>query len=355
MKVELLTPDKEKEYGQFLQSKDQALFNASLLQRDFIRTLCPDAIPYYFIAIEDGEIIGALPSFMKKGKIGPVLNSLPWFGSNPGIVTDSMEAFYMLLQAFENTAKWTDCFSSTIISPPNQDQEIYENYFDNKEVFCDYRTGLITQLPEFKNYEQFATDLMKKFHQKTRNQIVKAIQNCKVYESYGEDDWEFLIKTHKENMKAVGAFPKEKEFGIIKKNFKSGVDYRLYVALANDNQERCGALLVENFNQTVEYIVPAVKVEYRHLNPMNLLVFSAMGDAAQKGFKYWNWGGTKLPQQGGVYHFKKRFGAGELEYKYYTRIHGYLSFDITKKWLNDNYPYFFVMPSELLDSDDFNP
>lgn len=353
MKVELLTHDREDEYDKFLKSREDSLFNASLIHRDFIRTLCPNALPYYFTAINDqNKIVGVLPSFILKGKIGPVLNSLPWYGSNPGVVADSQEAFYMLLQAFDNTARWTGCFSSTIISPPNQDQDNYEYYFNAQNVFCDDRNGLITKLPKFNDHQQFASDLLKKIHQKTRNQIIKATQNCQVYESYGNDDWQFLINTHRENMNSVGGVPKKNEFDIIKNHFKKGDDYRLYVAFTDDGKaERCGALLVEYFNKTVEYIVPAVKLEHRALNPMNILIFSAMGDAAQKGYKYWNWGGTKLPSQGGVYHFKKRFGASESEYKYYTRVYGYLSFDVTQKWLRENYPYFYVLPYSLLDND----
>lgn len=353
MKVELLTHEMEKEYEAFLRSQDQSLFNASLLQRDFIRTLCPDAIPYYFVALEDAKIVGALPSFMKKGKLGPVLNSMPWFGSNPGVTTENRMAFEMLLKAFDSTAKWTDCFSSTIISPPNQDQTFYEYYFSGKEVFCDCRSGLVTKLPDFINMEQFAKSLLQKVHSKTRNQILKSIQTCQVYESYTDDDWNFLKQTHKENMHAVGAPFKEKEFDIIRNHFRKGVDYKLYVALTNDSKaERIAALLVEYYNQTVEYITPAIKVDYRPLCPMHLLIFSAMGDAAQKGFKHWNWGGTKMPAQGGVYHFKKRFGAVETEYKYYSRVYGYMPFDVTKKWLKDNYPYFYVIPYSLLEEEE---
>jgi hypothetical protein len=357
MKVELLTPEREGEYFEFLQKNSNSLFNASLTFRNFFRTLCPDAIPYYFLAIDDVEfdgsetelcqkIVGVLPSFMLKGPLGPVLNSMPWFGSNPGVITDNPEAMIFLLQAFENTAKWTGCFSSTFITPPNQDQFIYETFFDKEEIFIEQRKGLITSLPRFNNPDIFIKKLLNQVHQKTRNQIVKSMGTCQVYETYSIDDWKFLEETHIANMAAVGALSKKKEFEIIRKNFRQTIDYKLYVAFHNG--ERVAALLLEYFNETVEYITPAVIEKYRHLCPMHLLIFSAMGDAAQNGMKYWNWGGTKVPGQEGVYRFKKRFGAVESEYKYYTKIYLDLNIDITPKWLLDNYKYFFVMPFSLL-------
>lgn len=351
MKVELLTSEREKAYSEFLLKYDCSLFNASLIFRDFIRTLCPDVLPYYFIVIEGEEIIGALPSFMKKGPLGPVLNSMPWFGANPGIISNDDQVTMMLLQAFNNTAKWTGCFSSTLISPPNQSQDLYEIFFDDKEVFAEPRIGLITELPQFKGGEQFASSLLKDMHQKTRNQIIKSVKGCLAYESYGPEDWMFLEDTHEENMLAVGGMSKTaKEFAIIRKHFRKGIDYKLYVALTNDDKaERVAALLVEYHNKTVEYITPVIIAQYRHLCPMHLLIFSAMGDAAQKGMKWWNWGGTKLPAQEGVYHFKKRFNAMESEYRYYTQIYKELPYDVKPKWLAENYTYFYVLPYGLLE------
>lgn len=350
MKVELLTKDKEKQYSEFLLNHDHSLFNASLLFRDFLCTLLPGATPYYFLAIDEGQIVGALPSFLKKGPFGPVLNAMPWFGSNPGIVADNDMAKTFLLQAFENTAKWTGCFSSTFISPPNQDNFLYETFFDNKDALTETRKGLITEIPIFQNSEQFANDLLAKVHPKTRNQIIKSTETCLAFESSGPDDWDFLKRVHQENMAEVGAPAKNKEFDIIRKHFRKGHDYKLYVALTNDTSAtRVAALLVERFNKTVEYITPVIDHRYRHLCPMHLLVFSAMGDAAQQGFRYWNWGGTRLPQQEGVYHFKKRWGADETEYKYYTQIFGTFAFDVKPNAIIKHYPGFYVLPFSLLE------
>jgi hypothetical protein len=350
MKVELLTPEREKEYSAYILRNESSTFNASILFRDFIRVLCPDSLPYYFIAIEENEIVGVLPSFLKKGPVGPVLNSMPWFGNNPGVIADTDGAAIMLLQAFENTAKWTECFSSSFISPLNQDQDLYDSFFWNKEVLSDKRVGLITGLPILVSNEQFSIDLLKKIHQKTKERIIKASKSCMIYESYTQDDWDFLKRMHKSNMTAVDLPFKNKEFDIIKKNFKKGVDYKMYAAIADDSEaHKIAVLLVWYFNKTVDCIVLEVDSNYKHLCPTYLLVFSAMGDAAQRGCKWWNWGRVKPQEQESNYHFRKRFGSEEREYKCYTQMHGSLSFNVMPKWLADNYPYFYVMPYGLLE------
>jgi hypothetical protein len=351
MKVELLKIEDLDAYKEYILKHERSSFFSSLAFGDFIRSICPNVIPYYFVAKEQEKIVGILPSFVKKGFLGPVLNSMPWFGSNPGVLADDDTIAIFLLQAFKQTAKWTGCYSSTFIAPP-VDNEIYDVFFkpeQEDDVFSDMRIGLITPLPEFKEPEQFSSELLKKVHQKTRNQIIKASKECMVYESYGQEDWDFLKTVHKDNIQAVGGVSKNKEFDIIQKTLRKKIDYKLYVAIADDDSAtRIGALFVEYFNKTVEYITPAVVSEYRHLCPMNLLIFSAMGDAAQKGMKWWNWGGTNIPQQEGLYHFKKRFGAEESKYRYYTQIYGAPLLDISKKQILEGYPFFYVLPFSLL-------
>lgn len=351
METKLLTRELDGKYDEFLLSQERSLFNASTVFRNFILRLCPDALPYYFVAMEGSEIVGVLPSFVKKGPLGPVLNSMPWFGANPGVVVknDDPQIAYSLMVAMVKASRWMNCFSMTFIEPPTPNPLDYSSLFGD-QAFSEERIGMITPLPPFAQPQAFAENLMKVFHPKTRNQVIKSIECCDAYESYMDEDWTFLKEKHREGMLNVGAPVKEKEFDIIRRNLLRGNDYKLYVAFTKgENPERAGALLVEYFNKTVEYITPVVDVNYRHLCPMNLLIFSAMGDAAQRGMKWWNWGGTKLPSQEGVYHFKKRFGAVESRYRYHTCVFGDILVGVKPSWLRANYPYFYVMPYSLLE------
>jgi len=153
----------------------------------------------------------------------------------------------------------------------------------------------------------------------------------------------FLMNTHKENMDVVGGPVKDKEFSIIG-NWKVGTDCNLYLSRQKETGHDAAALLLSYFNKTVDYWIPAIKVDFRNLNPLHILIFEAMKDAAKRGFKYWNWGGTTIPGMEDVLHFKKRFGGDTSIYRYYTKMNSRLPDGVTKRDLMYAYPYFFVLP-----------
>lgn len=333
-------------YRDYVNEQEFALFNSSILFAKFIKELCPTAKPYYFICMSGDMVLGVLPSFVINGALGPVLNSMPWFGSNPGVICNGLQKVEQkLLESFRDAAKWMNCFSSTIISSPFLGENPYGHILGDP---TDSRIGMITYLPAFVDSIDFSLKMERMVHQKTRNQILKALKGCMIYESYLDKDWKFLIDTHKENMSEIGAPVKNKEFEIIKRGFKQGVDYKLYVAKPIDSDETIAALLLKYFNKTVDYLVPATKAQFRFMCPMNGLIFGAMREAAKDGYKYWNWGGTSLPEQEGVYHFKKRFGAHETTYNYYTRLYKPIPAGLTQEKVLKMYPYFYVLPFKLL-------
>ena len=342
MKVELLSVADVINWDKYVLKHDRSLFNASYQFRTFLRHLLPsNCIPFYFLAKEGNDVLGVLPSFCSRGSMGAVLNSMPWFGSNPGGMADSMSVQKALLEAFLDTAEWTKCISATFITRPFEDLAFYDDFFSNYEHLEDERIGAITTLPSYQDAVQFSDDLLNLVHQKTRNQIRKSWRFCQVSE---KQDFSFLEKIHQENMEAVGAPVKSKEFEIIKNQLKPNEDYKMFIAWHGG--EPVAGLLLKYFNKTVDYLVPAIDVNYRHFDPLHSCIYYGMVDAAQNGFKYWNWGGSKLPGMESVLHFKQRFGADICKYKYYTFLPmGTNPFELIAPdyWLK-NYPYFYVLP-----------
>jgi lipid II:glycine glycyltransferase (peptidoglycan interpeptide bridge formation enzyme) len=112
--------------------------------------------------------------------------------------------------------------------------------------------------------------------------------------------------------------------------------------LADLNGTLIAALLLLYFNRTVEYYTPVVRMGYRTLQPLSLLIFTAMKDALRRGFIYWNWGGTWLTQDG-VYRFKSRWNTRDYPYYYYTTIYRNSILKLTKQKLLEEYPYFYVL------------
>jgi hypothetical protein len=350
--IKLLTKEREEEYTRLISRDDRALFNSSLTFRQLLRQVT-GAVDYYLVALEGNTIIGALPTFLKlNNKYGNVLNSLPWYGSNPGITVDSsypdqQQVKINLLNAFQKLAQEKKTVTSTIITKPFEpDQELYREHTGYD--FLDSRIGMISALPEFSN--AIDSDLMAIIHSKTRNLIRKAQKSGLTFcHDSSTEARHFLANVHRHNMEAVGAPPKDMEFfDQLAEIFIYDKDYRIYIAELEG--VKVAALLLTYFSNTVDYFTPAVVEKYRSYQPLNLLIFNAMKDAAKRGFRYWNWGGTTLPSQEGVYHFKKRWGSEECIYYYYTRSYGDIShlLSSSKETLLKEYPYFYVIPfSEL--------
>ena len=336
MQIELLNKFRELEYEDFIYTEKRSLFNASLKFRDLIEWLT-SAEPTYLLAVEDNRIIGALPSFIKYGKYGPVLNSMPWYGSNPGIMGKAKKE---LINAFYQLAKDKSVIASTFINRPFEDKQCYDKYM--LPTYIDGRIGMVTTLPEYS--DKIGDNIFNMIHQKTRNLVRKAQKNNISVKS-DQNALHFLANLHKINMEAVGAPPKSiKFFDKLSELFTYDKDYKIYTAEMGG--KLIAGLLLKYFNKTVDYMTPAIDVNYRSYQPLNLLIFEAMKDASAKGFKYWNWGGTTLPGMEGVYHFKKRWGSDECVYTYY--VNTYKNISQTKEQLLKKYPYFYVIPfSEL--------
>lgn len=132
---------------------------------------------------------------------------------------------------------------------------------------------------------------------------------------------------------------------MIDKHFVGGQDYNIYIAKLNG--EKIGALLLFYYNETVEYFTPAAVSEYRNVQALPLIVYQAMCEANQKGFKWWNWGGTWLTQDG-VYKFKNKFGAVDKEYKYFIKVNNQDIYNSTKEELLSEYENFYTIPFDRL-------
>ena len=348
MKIEVLNSEYEESYEKFLLKNFGTLFFVSNKYRKFLKEFLQSE-DLYFLAINDnGEIVGALPSFLKRNKkYGNVINSLPFYGSNGAVVefNGNTEVKKNLLEKFYQNARADNCISSTIItSPLDNNVEFYEN--NCPKGLIDKRIGQIVDLSLIKKNP--AEELMDIFHSKTRNMIRKAEKSeLKISVDNSEAAWDFLIKTHIASIKALNGIPKpERFFKLIPKYFESGKDYKIWIAL-NKDETPIAALLCFYFNKTVEYFTPVVVEEYRSIQPLSLLVYQAMIDAVKQGYYWWNFGGTWLTQDG-VYHFKKRWGTEDKYYYYLTNLFNENILKLPKEELLKEYPYFYVVPFNQL-------
>ncbi len=153
---------------------------------------------------------------------------------------------------------------------------------------------------------------------------------------------------HRQNMEAMGGLAKSwSVFEAIRDIFTYDKHYRVY--MAEKDGLVIARLLVFYYGKVAEYFTPASLDSYRVYQPMSLLIYEAMQEAARRGCRYWNWGGTWLTQDG-VYFFKSRWGTEDRPYYYYISEHeGAESLrNLTKEEIIENYPYFYVLPFNIL-------
>ena len=341
MEIIILNHEYEQKYDEYLLRDEKSLFFASNKYRLLLKKYlcCKD---YYLLAVNNGEIIGVLPCFIKENnQYGNILNSLPYYGSNGAVIQheNDRDIKNFLINALKKLCRDHNCVASTIITSPFEtDFNFYKN---RKYDFIDSRKGLITHLPkQSSNIEQ---DLFAIFDSKRRRNIKKAKRsdiNISVNNSIVS--FEFLYEAHVHGMVQIGGKCKEKLFfDTIPTMLKNGIDYDIYIAEKDD--KIIAALLLFYFNKTVEYFTPVILDEYRTYQPLCLIVFQAMIDATIRGFEYFNWGGTGISQMG-VYNFKKDFGATDYPYYYFTDIYDKSILSLSKETVLENYDNFFVFP-----------
>ena len=357
IQIDVLEASREESYKQLLLTSDTALLYVSISYRNFLQRILKNSNPYYLLAYHDGHLVGALPTFiMTHQTYGSVLNSLPFYGSNGGLIVSPqcgtpIAVKQALLDAFRDLAIQQHVAISTLITNPLDSTDTRQ--IDVPHTWRDVRIGQITSLPDTRDGDDDLEDrLMSSFHKKTRNSIRKASKSdVLVSSSASFDVLRNLAEIHKENIEAIGGLAKPwPVFEAIWDCFEYDRDYKIYTA------ERRGkliaALLVFFYNRTAEYFVPGTLADARIYQPMSLLIFEAMKDATKRSLYYWNWGGTWLNQDG-VYDFKKRWGTYDKMYYYYVQEYAENSRmrDLTAQELQKAYPYFYVLPYSALDGE----
>lgn len=286
---------------------------------------------------EDDRITAALPFCVYEGAFGPVVNSLPFFGSNGGIVSRNINRHVSqeIIDHLLIYSKSIDCVSVTVIESllNSEDEEIYRN-FD----FQDSRIGLINDISSYVNIES----ITKSFTARARNSIKKAAKShIKIATSHSNESIDFLARVHGENMTSAGRKAKNHDFFTY--FLKELTPDHWIILEAKLEGKRIASLLLIYNSDFAEYFTPVTLAEYKNLQPMSLLILHGFIFARAKRIRYWNWGGTWM-NQSGVYQFKKQWNPTETRYAYHTKILMQSILDLDPQEVMDAYPYFFVYP-----------
>ena len=337
MKVEILSERTTEAYEQYLLSKRTSLFYHSLKYKEFLKALlgCEE---HYLLAMGENGICGVLPLMFMEGDGGCIYNSLPYFGSNGDFLTDNESAFEELTGAYNESARSSKTLSATVISNPfsgHKKETVLHNYIDWR----------IAQYTELGTAEKSPADLLSRIDSSARRNLRKAVAEGVTVE-IDHNQLNALRVMHQENIRTIGGIPKtDTFFSLVSRHFLPGEDYHIYIA--KKEGVVIAALLVFYFNRTVEYFTPAIHHDYRAVQPMAAILIAALQDATHRGFAVWNWGGTWTSQEG-VFRFKKKWGAAEDRYCYYTQLNKFYLLDWPPNRIRETFPHFFVVPFSAL-------
>lgn len=338
--IEKLRPELTEAFDRYLLKRSDTLFYYSTKYKNFLRDLlgCEEN---YLVAVEGTEIRGVFPLLFMEREGRRVYNSLPFYGSNGGPIADDAEMSRMLIEAYNRLARDEATLSSTVVSNPLLSSE--PNGIEHN--LTDYRIG---QFTDISIQAEHRNEIMKRIDASARRNLNKAVREGVTVE-VDPTAMDRLRQMHQANIEAIGGIPKaDKFFQLIARHFTPGQDFDLYVA-KKDGLVISGLLLFY-FNQTVEYITPAIDAEFRSLQPMAPILIEALTDASRRGYKWWNWGGTWATQSG-VYRFKKKWGAAERNYRYYTQLNDLTILEWPQEKFLRSFPNFYVAPFTALKSE----
>lgn len=350
IEITLLGVDYEESYTNMLCCCHEATFFHSIPYRNVL-TAFLSCEPYYIIAIERDEVIGAIPTFLKKNsKYGNVLNSLPFFGSHGGLLVhsdfadDKKEMIKkLLLDGFNILARENNCVLSTIIaSPYDRDVAFYETHLDYR--FRDYRVAPVVEFrDEVANAEY---EVMYHIIEPSLRRTIRRPLNHGITTEISQD-FEPLFQMNCQSManKSVNLHPWN--YYQIMSKLLGERDYELIYAKKGETV--IAGLLVFYFKDKVEYSIPAQNREHAIEQGTSLLIFEGMKKAIRSGFRYWSFGGTAESQRS-LHKFKSRWGTKDYPYYYYVNQHRAVDHILRMKPedILEEYKWFYVLPfSEL--------
>jgi len=310
LEVDLETKIDLVEYENFLCSQNNPTFTSSSKHISFLEDVL-NLSSNFFTARKDNELVGAIPFFEKNSIHGKVINSLPFFGSHGGVLSNDFEIKKQLLKMMNNYISENDILSSVIITNPfNTENSIYEkfynyNFVENRFTQCINLKSKTNELA-WKNFEKRVRWTIKKCEK--NNLSVKIVKLNKKNSTDFYEVYRIGMEIKKGRLK-----PPE-FFNYIKSNFEDNQDYDVFVAYKGDLP--IAYLLVLYYYPFAEYYMPAFKKEWSNSQGTSLLIWESIKHSIEKNIEFYNFGGT-LANQKDLYLFKRGWGSVDYTYNYF--------------------------------------
>jgi Acetyltransferase (GNAT) domain len=328
--VEPLGPSDDEAYDAFVCASPDTLFYHSSAYRRLLRDLL-GAADVTLVAHEEGELRGVLPLLAVDGPLGKVVNSLPYYGSNGGVVAASDAVAASLASAYGELTSSSEAAAATIIPNPfaaGPHPAVAHDLLDDRYA-------------HFTPLQPARDALVAQIDSSARRNVAKAIR-AGVTVGIEHDQLARLHELHDANIRAIGGRPKSARFfEEVGRRFEPVRDYDVWVARVGG--EVVAALLVFHWNGVVEYFTPAIAHEARSDQPLSAILLEAMATYGEQGMRLWNWGATWKSQES-LRRFKRKWGARETVYSYRVRLNAPELLDWSAAEILAAYPDFYVVP-----------
>ena len=340
MEIEVKKTVENEEYEQFLKKNTNVTFFHSKKHLNFLSNIL-ELEPKFIVARKQKEITGIIPFFIKRSVYGNVINSLPFFGSHGGIISEDHEIMKPLLEFLNNFNKENDVLSSVLITNPfTKDNTPYEKFYN-----FNFKETRLTQCTILQNENK--NTLWDKLEKRTRYTIKKSKTDAVVSTEVKIEDCEKdFYKMYKTGMETKSSNLKPPHFfQSIKNNFSQGKDYDIF--MASNNSEPIAYLLVFYYNGFTEYYMPAFNLKWKNLNGISNLIWKSIEKSFDTGMDFYNFGGT-LDNQKSLYLFKRGWNSTDFNYNYYifSDLDRLKHADVNE--LKKHYQYFYVFSYEKI-------
>lgn len=350
-RVSLLEENEATAYEVFLDQCIPCSVQSSLDWRNVICALGKDE-PYFVVAKEGDKIVGVLPLYFLKNKLGNLLTTNAWHTMS-GVVCFKDQAKNICKSILEYSlalARDLDCTILSIGTNPFHDYNDYylgvlrpdyvmENfvqYIRMKEIF-DEKSNLMHP-----NYVS-RTNL-------SRNLAKAKSQPLVISDEQTDENVAQCFKLHEKRMKELGAEPIPKRFfESVLKNLTSRGKGKFLSVRYEDNM--VGTCLFLNSKTMMDAYMLSMDSKFARLGTNFLLTYYMLRGARENNINVFNW--MSSPRKGdGVYKWKEQWGSHEGTCFYFTRVLG----DISKlqqadySELSSAYEFHYLLPFNLLNN-----
>jgi CelD/BcsL family acetyltransferase involved in cellulose biosynthesis len=339
IEVRVMGTRDEPAYEAFLSERPDALVYHSLPYRDLLVEHL-GAEPEYLLAVDGGEVRGALPVMWTGDGDLRIANSLPYYGSHGSILASDGAARDALLAGWNDRASDPGTAAATLVTNPFSEPAIPEPV----HTLTDVRINQATALPA--SAEPTDEAILALVEASTRRNVRKALRlGIEARPDLGA--LRALCELHQANMADIGGLSKTWEFfAAVRRHFSPGEQFDVYAARLDG--EVVAALLVFWHNVTAEYFTPAIDHDHRSDQPLATILLRALADAVRRGMRWFNWGGT-WESQDGVFRFKRKWGARAVRYPYYVQVNDRSLLHESPEHLRERFGHFYVAPFSALE------